>query len=211
MNKFILLGGGVVIIVFVLLSKDTLVEYLSGKYTPPSSCEGQSNKDACYNSVAQKNKDPEICNKISLESGDPKSDSRDNCYSVIAEDLLKHQFCDRIKKNSGDGSRDTCYLNIATKTKNVVLCDQLTGQGVTEINGGKVYVNKDFCIHNVALEVLDPTVCDKISTKIHKQTSPLNVSVQSCYAFLGEKKKDSVFCNKAGELKQVCLDGVNQK
>lgn len=175
----------------------------------PDRCENlQEARDACYNSIAQKNKDPNLCEKINLQSGDPKSDSRDNCYSNVAESLLNLDLCTKIQKVSGDGSRDTCYLNIATMTKKVEPCGKMTSQSTTNINGNQVYVNKDFCIQNVAMESHDASLCDQISVKTHKTTTPLNVSVQSCYAFIGQNSKNPSLCDMAGDLKAPCLEGA---
>jgi len=210
-KTYLLIAFVAAMALFLFVSKDTLLEVLSDRLI--DNCESlTSNKDACFNSAAQKKKDPSLCEKISVQSSDPKADSKDNCYSNVAEALLKPELCANIQKVSGDGSKDTCYLNIATKTKNIDLCSNLVDQYATNINGGQVLVNKDFCIQNVAMELLDATFCDKISLKVHNPNKvPLNVSTQSCYAFVGQNSKNSALCEKAGALKSACIEGVNQK
>lgn len=211
MNKFLVIG--IILILLAVGGYIALSSIYKGYFlNNPSNCESlQTGKDACYNSIAQKNRNPNLCDKISIQSSDPKSDSRDNCYSNVAESLLNSDLCTKILKISGDGSRDTCYLNIATKTKNVDLCDKMASQSTTVINGGQVFVNKDFCVQNVAMEALNSTLCDSISVKIHKPTTPLNVSVQSCYAFVGQNSKNPSLCDKAGTLKDPCLEGAKQQ
>jgi hypothetical protein len=195
----------------LFVARDTFLEVISDKLT--ENCDSlTTNRDACFNSAAQKKKDPVLCDKISVQSSDPRGDSKDNCYSNVAEALLKPELCQNIQKTSGDGSRDTCYLNIATKTKNINLCANLAGQYSMDIQGSQVFVNKDFCIQNVAMESLDASLCDQISVKVHNPAkAPLNVSTQSCYAFVGQNSKNASLCEKAGALKSACIEGVNQK
>ncbi len=208
---YLLIAFVVAMALFLFVSKDTLLEVISDRIT--DNCESlTSNRDACFNSAAQKKKDPILCEKISVQSSDPKADSKDNCYSNVAEALQKPELCAKIQKVSGDGSKDTCYLNIATKTKNVDLCSNITSQYAIDINGGQVLINKDFCIQNVAMEALNASLCDNISLKVHNPSKvPLNVSTQSCYAFLGQNSKNASLCEKAGAQRSACIEGVNQK
>lgn len=210
-KTYLLIAFVVVVALFLFVSKDTFLEVLSDRIM--DNCESlTSNRDTCFNSAAQKKKDPNLCEKISIQSSDPKSDSKDNCYSNVAEALLKPELCAKIQKVSGDGSKNTCYLNIATKTKNIDLCNNLIGQYSIDINGAQVLVNKDFCIQNVAMQTLDGSLCEKISLKVHNLNKiPLNVSTQTCYAFVGQNSKNATLCEKAGALKSACLEGVNQK
>lgn len=202
----------IVIILTLFLIKEPIKNILRNQLAKnPDSCESlKSGRDRCYNGVAQMNINPNLCEKISLQSGDINSDSRDNCYGNVAEKLQDPTICQKIQKVAGDGSRNTCYLNIATASKRVELCSSLEGESTTDIGGNSAFVNKDFCIQNVAMEKLDPTVCEQVSVKEHKFTSPLRVSTQSCYAFLGQNKKDASLCDKAGELKNACLEGAAQ-
>jgi len=127
----------------------------------------------------------------------------------IAQITQATQTCGKVASNK---DKDVCYLNAATDSKNIVLCDSIIGNDTTPFQSSQVLVNKDFCIQSIAMKSLDSTLCDQISLKTYTANmNPIKVSTEMCYAFVGQNTKNAALCNKAGLLKAPCLQAVNQK
>ena len=126
----------------------------------------------------------------------------------IAQITLATQSCGKIASNK---DKDVCYVNAATSDKNIALCDSLVGNDTTPLQGVPILVDKNFCIQSVAMKTLDATLCDQISIKTYSNATPIKVSTEMCYAFVGQNSKNPALCDKAGVLKTPCLQAANQK
>ncbi|MBW2967363.1 hypothetical protein KY362_02650 [Candidatus Woesearchaeota archaeon] len=140
--------------------------------------------DKCYDRVAQKLKDPEVCDRIG------GSDGRDDCVSGIAVRTRDGELCDSI---GGSRARDECYNDVSDKTNDIELCNKISGslkedcianvasntgdadacKGLTDPD------SKTDCIHNVARNSGDMDACDDIADPDSRAACQAQVAVQS--------------------------------
>ncbi len=122
----------------------------------PEGCEKLSNddpnnpgnKDSCYSAVAQLSGDHTICSR----SEDINNEYR--CYTFVADSTGDASVCESIKDfptikslciaqakrdpelcgklPEAGNTRDACYINVASSTKNKKLCSQITNEGIRD-------------------------------------------------------------------------------
>lgn len=109
-------------------------------------------KDEYYSRYAEKNKDPELCQKIISK------DKQKWCYIQVAEVMGSLQVCENIKE------RELCYEMVAVATGNISICEMLAAKASEELD-----ITPDMCYDMAARERKDPTICEKITDPITKR------------------------------------------
>jgi len=104
--------------------------------------ESKGRIDRCYDRVAQKLDDPDVCNRIG------SSDKRDDCVGDIAISTRDGELCDTV---GGSEARDECYHDVSDRTNDIKLCDKISGN------------LKGDCIANVAANTGDTDACDSLT------------------------------------------------
>ena len=117
-------------------------------YTVAQNTKDPRYRDSCYGIVAQKGGDHTICSK----SEDINNEYR--CYSFVADKTGDASICESITdfeviKNlciamakrdptlceslpEAGNTRDSCYINIASSTKNKKLCSKIASEGIKD-------------------------------------------------------------------------------
>ncbi len=101
----------------------------------PSVCELASNegvKYQCYAVVAERLGSVELCDQIPVTSPDHQQ-LRDVCVSDVAKKTLDDLLCDEIQTV---GLRDSCYVKIGQETKNTALCAKIQDPGLRSLCSG---------------------------------------------------------------------------
>jgi len=96
---------------------DTEIGSLAEKNKDESLCEKiteQLWKDVCYDRVAIAKQNPALCEKA--------GEQRDFCYNYLAKALKDESLCEKI---SGQGYKNTCFHQLAVIKKDISLCDKL--------------------------------------------------------------------------------------
>ncbi len=163
--------------------------------------------DKCYDRVAQKLDDPEVCDRIG------KSDLRDDCVGDIAVSTRDGELCDTI---GGSSERDECYHDVSDRTNDIELCDKITGDlkgdcianvaantGDTDACEGIADINaKDDCIGSVASNTRDMSKCEGIEDSDRKIACQTQIAVAS-----GDEDE----CDKIDRpsAREACMDQIN--
>ncbi len=156
----------------------------------------------CYNNLAQKLKDPDICYRIQTDS------LRENCISQVLALFPSLDDCEKIKSEN-TVLKATCYINIALIKKDVSICDKLE-------------INKGYCYWKLAEELHDFNICKKTEgDEVNDCMLSIVTSVEDCekagteneyyishcyYKLATEILNNTSLCDKVGEsLKSQCV------
>ncbi len=109
-----------------------------------------SNSDSCYNYLAGKLKDSELCKRIGSK------ETRDSCLSNIARSVKDDLVCLKIESEK---ERSDCLLNFAVMKNNLRICNNISSLD-----------NRELCIMNVAVTRNDSSICENITIRSLRQT-----------------------------------------
>ena len=187
--------------------------------------------DRCYDRVAQKVKDPTICERISGEF------RKDDCFSDIAVRLKDWELCNKIVNKD---EKNDCLFGVAKSTNDIELCNKIDSLNSSQKNDCLTNVaiwkndiniclnlknisNKNDCLSQVAIRKRDFDICDKITSKSEKTSCQVNIAVNSrkpenckkieneasrllCVEQLSVNKNENI-CEKQTEcsINEVCL------
>src|SRR5680860_501210 len=79
----------------------------------------QTDKDHCYNYVAQTKKDTSICDKIQDQT------YKDGCYIGVVAIKKDPSICDKIQDQTDE---DNCYIYVAQVKQDLSICDKIQYQ-----------------------------------------------------------------------------------
>ena len=202
----------------------------------PSACERIQNKntrDYCYNIAAAREKKPSICTRI-------KDESRiKECYFGVGEASGDVDTCEEIPDAT---NRDDCYFGHAVGTKDGSICGKILeaakSYSCRYIANPKsfrasecektILENRDSCYLSLALEYLDPMICEKLTEASARdrcysdvaggKNDPdtckkisTEITRDNCYSSIGMSKGDLSICDKITGYKYYCYQGVAVK
>lgn len=166
------------------------------------------NRDvSCVTDKAIEANDLGICFKL---RGDPRS-----CYRPIISANPDISFCDQIPNDIGSASyeKDICYYTIAKERLDISICENIQGklylsncyEAVGEVSGDPSICesiieegreNEGYaCYANIALELSDSSICEKIVNQHNTR--------DSCYTKVAIKLLDPTICEKT-DTKRFC-------
>ena len=152
-------------------------------------CDTISNPSMKYECIAYvnaKNPNITICNEI------PSEIWRDYCLISVAVDLEDVEMCNQL--NEKNGYRTKCYIDIAKKTKNPQLCEDVENNA------------QENCIASVAINSTDVELCNQLTSlkencksEISVLTNDLDLCLESgentCIIKIAASRGDESLCN----------------
>jgi hypothetical protein len=122
----------------------------------------------CYEDVAIKNKNEELCSKVTVEW------NQRNCYTQLAIDKKDNGICKKIKETN---FQDDCYVEYAKASGDVNQCYAL----MTESD------KQDECFVWFAENKKSEKICEKIGNVTYKD---------DCYQKVGIATQGTLLCAK---------------
>ncbi|MDO8575361.1 MAG: DUF86 domain-containing protein [bacterium] len=171
-----------------------------------STCDLKNNSDEknrCYEEVAIKNVDVNVCSKITTSS------TFDHCVVGVAGTAKNISLCTKVKS---DNTRNICYGSVAYHTLNISYCDLAISKHPYPSNDGV----KELCYANIARELKDVSICEKIKipTEWDDELGPRPSDFQGgrvyCYQQVAKSLKDKNICEKiiSKTEKNKCVSGI---
>lgn len=158
------------------------------------------NQDAeCLSSKAGKLNDPSICHRA--KKGNIITLCLYNFYNTKAArgEMFIEDPCKELKGYStSDYGR--CVSDIAKLTKNVALCDLIKSESNKYEKG-----SASFCYKDLAVELKDPALCEKIAAFGDDKSYPLNF----CYDELARLTRNGNLCKKINLFDDHEIDRYN--
>jgi len=167
-----------------------------------STCDSKNNldeKNRCYEEIAIKNADVNICSKIATPS------TFDHCVVGVAGVAKNVALCAKVKS---DNTRNICYGSVATAIPNLSICNKIVEH--PNPYGGV----KDLCYANVARELKDVSICETISLAYDDQDVPKPANYQGgrvyCYQQVAKSLHDKTICEKIISTSErgKCVSGI---
>ncbi len=141
----------------------------------------ESIRNSCVAGLGIKKQDLEVCKLIT------SSTTRGYCESGVAAAVNKVEICKDITDNYW---RDNCYFNYATENNDALYCSAIGSieqqqdcffDVATTINKPELCETlpdnrEEICISQIAQQLLDITVCDKIKTALSQDSCRLRLA-----------------------------------
>lgn len=148
----------------------------------------------CYHHLAKKLKDETFCAKLD-------GYYQKNCYEDLALLKLDHNICKiAFQEGQKDHNLGKCYGQIAARSKNFAICDELTNYSdknlcYADFNDAVIASQdsslcdmagnyKNECYQQIALQTLNASLCDFTSYP------------DNCYLIIAEDSGDETLCKK---------------
>jgi hypothetical protein len=159
-------------------------------------------KNRCYEDLAIKNADMNICSKITIPG------TFDHCIVGVAGITKNVALCAQVKSSN---TRNICYGAVAYHTLDLSLCDQIIEPHPYPYAGVK-----DLCYANVARESKNVSMCEQINIPKSQdpELGPLPSNFQGgrvyCYQQVAQSLKDKAICKKITSVNErnKCVSGI---
>ena len=143
-------------------------------------------KYKCYTSLAIKDKDISICERIIIRDEVYRQTDiyiKDKCYRDVAIETGNANACEKISGDDVD-TEDSCYIEIALKTKDSSLCEKT--------------IQKNLCY---AIVTNNPNICERITTSKEKD---------ACYYLVAIETNDNSLCGRINSTfgKDECYENI---